>query len=224
MTETLAKLAPFAIAGALVPTWTTHVILLIATRRPVVNPLSFVFGNFSYRMLLGIAVLFFVSAEAVQDLVNRAKELPQSIVLMIGFGLVAASILLFVTRPRAEQAASPPKWLTAVESVPPALAFGWGFLDVAAPGVQYVYFLGGLGVIKSAGMSSGQELVWLVCFSAFLQIMLLSPIALYLLFRSHADRILDSLREWLARWGNVLIGGILLMFGVLMVLQGFGVL
>ena len=54
--------------------------------------------------------------------------------------------------------------------------------------------------------------------------MLLTPIALYVIFRSRADRVLDSLKNWLARWGNVLIGGILLMFGTLMVLQGFGVL
>jgi len=222
---TLAQLAPLAIGGAFVPTWTTHVILLIATtNRPVANSLSFVFGNFTYRMMLGIAVLFFLSSsEAVRRVIDRAETLPPSMRTIAGFGLVTAGALLFITRPRAEQK-EPPWWLRAVESVPPWLAFAWGFTNVAMPGFQYVYFLGGLAVIYKSGLPPVSQLILLIIFSAFLQLMLLTPIALYVAFRSRADPMLGSLREWLARWGNVLIGGILLFFGAVFVLQGFGVL
>ena len=227
MSDTLAQLLPFAIAGAIVPTWTTHVMLLLATKRPVTNSLAFVFGNFFYRMFLGIIVLFFVSPHEVQQFVDNIKGLPTWVSVLTGAGLMAGGIYLIATRPKRSEAGETPgtpKWISAAESVPPALAFAWGLLDCAAPGVQYVYFLSGMTVIAGAGMSAEEEMLWLIGFALFLQLMLLTPIVIYVVFRSHADRILGAFKGWLARWGNVMIGGILLMFGVLMLLQGAGVL
>ena len=225
MATILAQLVPLALAGSFLPTWTTHVILLIVTTdRPLANSLSFVLGNFTYRMLLGVAVLFFLgTSEPLRRAVDRTTQLPPAMREMAGFTLILAGVLLFATRPRAAQDA-PPRWLRAVESIPPWLSFTWGFLAVAAPGFQYIYFLGGVGLIYKSGLSPLGQLLALVGFSAFLELMLLTPIALYAVFRSRADAMLGSFKEWLARWGNVLIGGILLFFGTLMVLQGTGVL
>lgn len=221
MSDTLAQLLPFAIAGAIVPTWTTHVMLLLATKRPVTNSLAFVFGNFVWRIILGVIVLFFVSAREVQQFVDNIKGLPPWVTLISGLGLVGGGVYLIATRPRAkDEALGTPKWISAAESVPPALAFSWGLFDCAAPGVQYVYFLSGMTVIASTVPRQDEQLLWLLGFSAFLQLMLLAPIVIYAVFRSHADRILDGFRGWLVRWGNVMIGGILLMFGALMIVRG----
>ena len=64
MTKTIAQLMPFIVAGAFVPTWTSYVIILLGTERPIGNAGGYVAGNATWRLLLGFVAIFVTSVAA----------------------------------------------------------------------------------------------------------------------------------------------------------------
>jgi LPXTG-motif cell wall-anchored protein len=168
------------------------------------------------------SILRIVNGDKVQAWVDSAPETPASVLLVIGLVLVAGGAFIF-TRKNKHDVDEMPKWLQAVEAVPPYLAFAWGAVDMAAPGIQYAYFLGGVAVIAAAGLEPAGEIVSLILFILLLQVMMVSPIVLYVAFRGHADRVLGRVKGWLGAHGNQLGGGILILVGLPMLLKGLGI-
>ena len=117
-----------------------------------------------------------------------------------------------------------PKWLKALEGVKPSMAFAAGFAMVALPGIQYVYFLGGIGVMHKSGMSAGQVLFVLVIFVAFLQLMLLSPVVIFRLGGKRAEEYMARFKVWLGKNEFKVFAVIFLGFGGFLLLKGMGIL
>ncbi len=215
----LLQLLPFALAGAFVPTWTSHVIILLATDRPVANGLAFVLGNFTFRMLLGLAVLYLMDATKFDRLTDSGA--PNS-TLMIVAAVTLWMLAFLLWRKGSRDNEELPGWMRAVERVPPALCFAYGMLLVALPGVQYVYFLGGVSVLGTASLSPPITVGLLALFSAFLQLMLLVPLGAFVFFRRQSTQGLARMKDWLAHHGNQVTAGLLLLFGVYALVIGVG--
>ena len=86
-----------------------------------------------------------------------------------------------------------------LERTPPWLAFVLGFAFCAAPGAQWLYQLGALGVIQDLQLTLAAELAWLVAIVFALEVMLLAPLVIYALARERADEVLGRFRAWLER-------------------------
>ena len=69
----LASLLPFAIAGAMVPSWTKYVIVLLGSKRPITNGLAFVAGNATFRLIFGVVALWLFAIEPIDAALSRAK-------------------------------------------------------------------------------------------------------------------------------------------------------
>lgn len=220
LSATIAALAPFALAGVVVPTWTNHVIILLGTRRPKTNALAFVLGNAAYRLLLGAAALLSISL--------KPGIAPQAGSGGAGLGVwgVAAGVLLalvgaFLFRKPPRASDELPGWLKALESIRPWMAFGAGFATMAAPGIQYVYFLGGMGVIPTSSLSTAERVVMTLGFTAFLELMLLSPLVIYILGGERSAAAVQSFKIWLGRNEYKVFGTILACVGLLVVVRSF---
>jgi hypothetical protein len=89
-----------------------------------------------------------------------------------------------------------------------------GVANFLMPGVQYVYFLGGMTIIVAPGLSQSAEVAWMLLFVAFLNVMLITPIVLFAALHERIRPGLNRMKSWLGRNGARLAGGILAFFGV----------
>lgn len=226
LTDTLTQLVPLAAAAAFLPTWTSQTILLLATDRGLPNALAFVFGNVFCRLVIGFGALWLFGTDYVARMLGSAQALPAWANAAFGVTLLALGALLIKNRPRtAKDAEVPtPKWLQAIEALPPWLAFLWGFTNVALPGAQWIFFLSALGVIATSGAGSAGQAALIVVFASAIQVMLVAPIVVYVVFQERAEGVLARTRDWLARNGNVVVGVILLAAGIVTLLRAGGVM
>jgi hypothetical protein len=86
--------------------------------------------------------------------------------------------------------------------------------------VQYVYFLGGVGVIDDARLGAAQSLVLLTAFVLLLEAMLVTPILLYAALRSRARPLLDSMQAWIITRGRLVGATVLIVLGVYFAYRG----
>jgi len=221
MLETFGKLLPFILAGAFVPTWTSKVVILLETDRPVGNGTGYVLGNLAWRMILGTAALFFVRVTA-PEASERGITMPVGVAYSIAGVLIALGLYLIARRPKTETGMDQdmPGWLKAFKKLPVWATFLYGGFNCALPGVQYVYFLGGIGVIASSRLAWEVQFVYLLVFSLLLQAMLVTPIAIYVWQRKRAEAIFGKIDSWLAKNGSTVVGLILSGIGGLFVYIG----
>jgi hypothetical protein len=221
--NTLVRLLPFAVAGAMVPSWTKYVVILLGSKRPITNGLAFVLGNATFRLLFGIVALALFTVDRVDATIQDPPGNQDNLYLIVpAIALALLGIWLFRKKPKREDEL--PKWLKALEGIKPRLAFGAGFAMVALPGIQYVYFLGGIGVMHNSGMSWAQVLFVLVVFVAFLQLMLLSPVIVFRLGGERAERYMASFKVWLGKNEFKVFAVIFLGFAGFLFLKVFGIL
>jgi hypothetical protein len=221
--KVLAALLPFAIAGALVPSWTKYVVVLLSSKKPITNGLAFIVGNATFRLIFGVIALLVFQAEPVKKAVENPPGNQDSLYLIIpAILLVLLGVYLFRKKPKREDEL--PKWLKALEGVKPWMAFGAGFATVALPGIQYLYFLGGIGIMAKSGMTAGQVLFVLVIFITFLQLMLLSPVVIFRLGGKRAEESMARFKVWLGKNEFKVFAVIFLGFGGFLLLKGLGIL
>lgn len=214
--DTATALAPFVIAGSILPTWTIIVIALLGTARPIANSTAFVLGNAAFRALLGLAVLFVIPLPDSESFRLDSGAWDARVVIVFGVGLLALAAWLW-TRPAAPEGGS---WVERAEQIRPRTAFVAGALMTASPGVQYAYLLGGLAVVLETTGGLMERIVALGVFVLALQWMLLTPIVIYLVFRKGAERILARMKGWLKAYGQRLIAGVLGVAGAYVTVIG----
>lgn len=214
--DTLTGIAPFVIAGSILPTWTILVIALLGTARPVANASAFILGNAAFRTLLGLAVLFVLPLPDSESFRLDSGAWDARLVIAIGLGLVLLAVGLWTRRTTQEG----PSWVERAENIRPRTAFIAGAVVTASPGVQYAYLLGGLAVILETTSSRIGEVVALVLFSLALQWMLALPIVIYLLFPARSARVLERMKAWLGAYGQRLVAGVLGVAGAYVTYSG----
>lgn len=215
--ETLVAVAPFLIAGSILPTWTAIVIGLLSTARPVTNALAFVAGNVVFRLGLGIVLVLF--AAALPDSASLRLDsggFPPAVPLAFGLSLFGLGVMVWRRPPAAEGRTL----IDRAERVRPPLAFLAGLVSVASPGVQYAYFIGGMAALTETLASTTARLTALGVFVLALQWMLVLPVLIYLAFRRSADRTLEAMKRWLKANGPGLGGGILIAAGLYLAVFG----
>lgn len=219
--ETLGQLLPFAIAGAFVPTWTSRVVIFLGTDRPLGTSIGYVVGNFIYRIVLG-AVALFVASVAAPRTSTQGISMPVWFAFSAAGILIALGFYLISRKPKTETGVNQelPGWLRAFKRLPVWATTALGLFNCAAPGVQYVYFLGGIGVIASSGLTAAEQFVVLVVFALLLQTMMVVPIVIYIWQRERAQAVFDRLDLWLATHGSTVMGVILAGIGALFVVIG----
>jgi len=224
----LPTLLPIAIAGAVVPTWTAHAVLLLGTTRPLLNSSLYVLGISVARAAIGLVVIYVSGTAAFESAVESAQPSgtgqPAPWVAGMGLLLLVVGGFLLTRKSSAEQHDELSGWLQRLEGFPPWAAFAWGVANFLMPGVQYVYFLGGMGVIVAPGLSQAAEVAWMLFFVLFLDLMLITPIVLFAVMRERAEPVLFRLKTWLGRNGARLAGAILAFFGLYLLLRGAGLI
>ncbi|MDH4140069.1 MAG: GAP family protein [Coriobacteriia bacterium] len=215
----VAAMLPFALAGVFVPSWTKYVIILLGSGRPLANASAFILGNAAFRFFLGVAVLLSFRINVVQDTTTNPPGGAHW--YLVAIGLLLVGIGFYLIRKRPQDRDELPGWLRALERIKPWAAFVAGLAMMAAPGVQYVYFLGGMGVAVNSSLDSLTQFLLLLAFIAFLELMLLSPIVVFALGGGRSTAMMQSFKQWLGRNEFKVFGAIIGAFGLFLLYASF---
>lgn len=216
--DTVLKIAPFALAGVVVPSWTKYVAILLGTRRPVRNASAFVLGNASFRLALGVVVIWIHQVSVVKQTGSSAFTPAPIWLIAPGLALLGFALRLWFVPPSSEN--ERPRWLQALESIKPWMAFWTGFAMVAAPGIQWVYFLSGAAVLADAPLNTAETFIALVLFVLFLELMLLTPIVLYVASGDRAVTLVARFKAWIVANEHRVAAVVLAVFGGFMIYAG----
>jgi len=223
MAQTFAKMLPFIIAGMMVPSWTKYVIILLASGRPMVNSLAFILGNAVWRLILGVASIYFFSLKPVKETIDNPPGQESLYLLIPAIVLIVLGIYLFRKQPL-QTDGELPGWLKALDRVKPWMAFFFGFATVAAPGIQYVYFLGGTGVLGSAQLAVPETTILLLVMIVMMELMLLTPVLIFKLGGTRAEEWMGDFKDWLGRNEFKVFAVIFFFIGLFLLAKGIGVL
>jgi hypothetical protein len=216
--ELIVEIAPFAIAGMIVPSWTKYVILLLFTGKPIRNAYAYVAGNAAFRLILGFVALYIAQVPAIEQTAQDPPGPTSAWLLIPGLLLWGFAVYLWRKPPADEEKV--PGWLQVLDAVKPWHAFLGGFVMVALPGIQYVYFFGAVGVIAAAPYGPVGSFLLLIALIAFLELMLLTPIVIFSLSGERALETVGRIKDWLGRNEYKVGAAVLFLFGAYLVLSG----
>jgi len=212
---TIVGLIPFVLAGAFVPTWTSRVIIFLGTERPIRISVAYIAGNASWRLLLGTAVLLSFEVRAPE--VGAATEMPPQVAALLAVLAGVGGAWILLARPKEPPGTrSLPRWMQAYRSIPAWATFSLGFISCASPGIQWAYFLGGMGVIVTSGLDLAAQFILMVGFVVLLESMLIAPLVAFVLYREQATSRLEQLEFWVARNGSAILGTMLVALSLLL--------
>lgn len=198
MQDAFREMLPFALAGSIVPTWTLMVIALLGTARPTGNAWAFITGNAAWRLALGLFVLFLIPDVRPPELPMLRRDVEIVIYLLVALLTgVLATVEWF--RKRRPDPGTPSKWMTRFESIRPLSAFVTSAAFCASPGVQWVYFLGGMTAVRAARLPAAEQTALLLVFIVIVESMLMTPALIYAVNPRGASKSLERFKEFLLR-------------------------
>lgn len=219
MPETLVSLIPLIIGAAIVPLLViAAIVLLTSEKHGPLKAIAFVIGMTLVRLAQGALFGFVFNGGGAADGAEQAGIVKDALLIVLGLLLLLAGVKKLLKQPDPD--APPPKWLTALESVPAwgALALGAGLLLVSAK--AWVFTLSAISTIDAAQLGRRDSVITFLLFVLLAQSLIIIPIIIRLLLPSRATAWLGFLNAWLEAHNNQIALAVSFVFGALFLYQG----
>jgi threonine/homoserine/homoserine lactone efflux protein len=194
-------------------------ILLLFTRKPRANAVSFLVG-----FIAGVAAML-----ALLVIIARAVDLSPSsdhatwvgfLKLALGVYLIVAAVRKFRARPSVGEQGSMPKWMDGITSYTPARSLGAGFGLGALNPKNVIVGLAVAVTITSADLSNGQQIATCAIYVLVAILGVAAPILVMLFLGDRAQEVLSEWRTWLGHNSATVMSVLFLIFGVVLIGQG----
>ncbi len=219
MNEAIGQSLPFAVGVGLSPIPIIAVVLMLATPRARVNGPAFLVG-----WVLGLAIVGGVVLLVAGGLDAAGDDGPATWVgvlkLVLGALLVLLGIKQWRGRPRGDEEAALPKWMTTVDHFGPAKALGFGAVMSGANPKNLLLTVGAAAAIGQSGIEAGQETIALAVFIVVGSIGVGGPIVIYFALGERSQELLDGLKSWMAANNAVIMAVLILVIGAKLVGDG----
>jgi threonine/homoserine/homoserine lactone efflux protein len=216
----ISEVMVFAVGVAISPVPIIALILMLLSGRARANGPAFAFG-----WILGLAALITIvylitdASDAATD--SGASDTTSTIKVVVGALLLVLALRRWRSRDRV---AAEPRWMHAVETITPVRAFGIAVLLAAVNPKNLVLTAAAGAGLGQLGIDTSAAIVSIVVFVAIASVMIVGPV-LYVLFAGNrAEDELVQLRTWLATNNATVMAVVLLVFGVLLISKGLGLL
>ena len=213
-----ADLVPEWIGLVLTPLAVVGAIVLLGTKRPMPNVLSFT-GAFGLNYLILSAIVLWVGSVATGIDADGAARFVVSLLMGLLFLGLGLAVLL-----RHHLGASPgqkPHWAVVLETATPVRAFLGGFaLSLINPNV--VILLSGLTIVITSGETIGTQMVGALTLVLASLIPFAIPIGIYLSMGEKGEDLLRRMFRWMMTHDRALTAGTLLFFGAIFFGRGLG--
>jgi threonine/homoserine/homoserine lactone efflux protein len=210
--QAIGAVLPLAVAIAIFPVPVIASVLLVGADRGVPKAGAFVLAWFLGLVAVGVVVLFLADAADASDDGEPATWV-SLLLLVLGIGCLAAAAHGWRGRPRADEEASTPGWMRAIDGFTVAKSAAAGFAFSALNPKNLLLTVAAAAEIAEFGLSRSSELGALVVFAALASVGVAAPLVLALVLGERSRSILDGLRSFMSRNGAVIVAVLLLVIG-----------
>ena len=214
MLEAFGTALPVAVALALSPFPIIAVLLVLLSPEGRAAGLAFLAGR-----VLGVAAVMGVAA-ALSDMLARSEEASPVVALLrllVGVVLVVLAVRKWRGRPRSQQDASLPGWMTALAAASPARAGGVALLlSVANPKELLLGIAVGI-TLGAAGLPLGPTLVVVLCCTVVACASVAAPVIAFAAAPERVRGALEQARAQLVRHNDAIISVVLLVIGTALI-------
>jgi threonine/homoserine/homoserine lactone efflux protein len=199
------------------------VIVLLAGPGGRARAVAYVAGWAAGLLVVGGIVLVVVDAAAGAE-PGDPGALGGVIKLVLGGVLLVLAARKWLGRPRAGERASLPGWMSSLETVAPGRALVLGATLAAVKPKNVALTVGAATTIADAGLGAGTSLALLVLYALLASLSVAAPLGVTLAMGPRAAATLEGWKAWLEANNRVLVGLVLLAFGVILAGQGIAAL
>jgi hypothetical protein len=221
MNEALGDVLPFGIGVSLSPFPIIAVVLMLATPRARANGLAFLIGWVTGLTLVG-ALVIVVAGRIDASEGGEPATWVSWLQIVLGLLLVLVAIKQWRGRPRGDDEAVLPKWMTTVDSFGPTKAFGFGVLLSGANVKNLLLTIGAAAAIAGTGIEPDQEAIALAIFILIGTISVGGPVIMYFIVGERSRKLLDEVKSWMAANNTVIMAVLVLVIGTKLLGDGIG--
>jgi threonine/homoserine/homoserine lactone efflux protein len=222
MGAVIGDLLPLALGVAVSPVPIIAVILMLLSSRAGTASAGFGLGWVLGIVVAIVVVLVVAEAADVGGTSTEPSTAASWIKLMLGLLLLGVGVRQWRGRPRGDEPASLPKWMTAIDKVTPSKAFGLGFLLSAVNPKNLLMCIAAGVTIAGGGLDTGQEGLAVALFTVIAASTVLVPVVGYALAQDRMQQPLDELKTWLQQNNAIVMAVLILVIGVALVGKGLG--
>jgi hypothetical protein len=212
MNEAIGDVLPFGVGVGLSPVPIIAVVLMLATPRARANGLAFLIGWLVGLSLVGALVLV-VSGSIDASEGGEPASWVGWLKIVLGLLLVLVALKQWRGRPRGDDEAALPKWMTAIDSFGPPKALGFGVLLSGANPKNLLLTIGAAAAIAGTGIEASQETIALGIFILIGTIGVGAPVIMYFVLGERSRKLLDGLKSWMAANNTVIMAVLILVIG-----------
>ncbi len=217
----VGEILPLALVVTISPINVIPVILLLFTKRPLLNSSCFLAGFIAgVAAVLGACVAL---AEAV-DLSPASDHSTWMAVVKLALGayLVVAGVRKFRGRPRAGEEGTMPGWMDGIAGFGARKSLGAGLVLGALNPKNVVVGLAAGVTIASAALPIGQQIATIVIYVFIAVLGVAGPIVVALCLGERSHDVLEGWRTWLGQNSAAVMSVLFLIFGVVLIGQAIG--
>jgi threonine/homoserine/homoserine lactone efflux protein len=191
-------------------------VLMLITPKARVNGSVFVLGWIVGVALAGAILLALADPTgAVDD--SQPADWTYWLKLVLGALLVLVALKEWRARPVPGAEVPMPKWMGMLDGITAPKAGGLGFLLSALNPKNLLFIVGGAAVVAQSGISTGDEVIAWIMFTAIATIGVAAPLVIYFAMGERAAAILEGLKEWMAHNNTAVMAVLCLIIGVKLV-------
>jgi hypothetical protein len=197
------------------PAWIIITLLLLRGEGGVVKAAGFAAGAILARSLIIFLFHFVFGTAASQD---DSGNIASTLLTVVGILLLVAAYKKW--RKEDDDDAPPPKWMTMMDGMKPAKAFGFGALLMVIAVKQWVFTLSAIAIVEEAKLGTAETILAFVFFVLGSMSLVLLPILLSAIAPKQSTKILGTVMGFLERYNRPITIAVSLIFGVWFLFKG----
>ncbi len=219
MKAVIGDILPLALVVTISPINIIAAILLLFSRRPLLNASSYFVG-----FVLGVAAVLagFVAIAGALNLTagSDTSRGAAGVMLVLGVALLVAAVRKFRGRPRSGEEPSTPKWMDGIAGYSAARSFVVGVAVGAFNPKNLVVGLAAAVAVGSAGLSIAAQIGATTVYVVVAVLGVAAPIVTMVVLGEKAQPVLDKWRLCLDENNAVVMAVLFVIFGVVLVGKG----
>ncbi|GAA4349939.1 GAP family protein [Angustibacter luteus] len=219
-------LIPLILGCALVPVQSVVTILLLRAENGRPKAFAWVLGMTGARVFQGLifALLLHTSSAIAEDADDGPGAVASFILLLVSLTMLLSA--LGAALKHGDPDGPPPRWLSVVDRISPANAFGIGIAMILLSVKFWVFTVGAVSAIAGAGLPLAERVLSFALFIALGESTLLALLAIGFVSPVRSAALLDKIVGWLVAKNRILVMTLGLVFGLwflVKALHGLGV-
>ena len=221
MRQLIGDVLPFAVVVMISPINIVAAILLLFSKRALLNASSYL-GGFVVGLTIVVGGLTALAIAIGLDPGSDRARGASALLIVLGAGLVIVAVRKFRGRPEPDEPASLPAWMDGIASFSATRSFAIGAGIGAGNPKNIAVALGTAVTVASAGLLSAQNIGVLAVYIFLSSVGVAAPIFSMLVLGDRADAVLHGWKTWLTRNNAAMMAVLYLFFGVILIGKNLG--